>query len=194
MNVLVIGGTGPTGPLIVNGLVERSHRVTILHTGRHEVDTLPPTSTVPHIHADPFDRDSFTQAIAGRTFDVVFAMYGRLRMIVELLIGHTPRLISIGGVPVYPGFSEDTDRVPAGMRLGACEDDAFNPARFAEPRHSRDNPAPNDRVDNVRKIIESERLIVADGGRSVETAAYVENVAHAVLLAVDRLDASAGRV
>src|SRR5215510_8577239 len=105
MDILVIGGTGPTGPYIVGGLVERGHRVTILHTGRHEVDTLPP---VPHIHADPFDEDSFTTAIAGRTFDVVFAMYGRLRMIVEVLVGRTPRLFTIGGVPVYPGFSNDT--------------------------------------------------------------------------------------
>ena len=36
MDILVIGGTGPSGPLIVNGLVERGHSVTILHTGRHE--------------------------------------------------------------------------------------------------------------------------------------------------------------
>ena len=60
MDVLVIGGTGPTGPHIVNGLVARDHRVTILHTGRHEVAALPPPELVPHIHADPFDRDSFT--------------------------------------------------------------------------------------------------------------------------------------
>ena len=37
MDILVIGGTGPSGPLIVNGLVERGHSVTILHTGRHEI-------------------------------------------------------------------------------------------------------------------------------------------------------------
>jgi hypothetical protein len=37
-------------------------------------------------------------------------------------------------------------------------------------------------------------LILADGGRTVESAAYVENVAQAVLLAVDHFDVSAGRV
>ena len=37
---LVIGGTGPTGPLIVNGLTRRGYKVTILHTGRHETDLI----------------------------------------------------------------------------------------------------------------------------------------------------------
>jgi nucleoside-diphosphate-sugar epimerase len=67
VKVLVIGGTGPTGPYIVNGLVERGHRVTILHTGRHELDALPPSEVVPHIHADPFDHGSFTAAIHSRS-------------------------------------------------------------------------------------------------------------------------------
>jgi nucleoside-diphosphate-sugar epimerase len=67
MDILVIGGTGPSGPLIVNGLHERGHQVTILHTGKHEVDTLPPQSAVPHIHADPFDEASFRDGIGGRT-------------------------------------------------------------------------------------------------------------------------------
>lgn len=50
MRVLVIGGTGPTGPHIVNGLLERGHDVTILHTGGHETDAIP--ERVPHIHTD----------------------------------------------------------------------------------------------------------------------------------------------
>ena len=50
---LVIGGTGPTGPYVVNGLAERGYKVTILHTGRHETDLLGPE--IEHIHTDPFD-------------------------------------------------------------------------------------------------------------------------------------------
>ena len=38
MNALVLGGTGPTGPYIVNGLLERGYRVTIMHGGFHEVE------------------------------------------------------------------------------------------------------------------------------------------------------------
>ena len=37
MKVLVVGGTGPTGPAIVAGLEARGHEVTICHTGSHEV-------------------------------------------------------------------------------------------------------------------------------------------------------------
>jgi nucleoside-diphosphate-sugar epimerase len=233
MRILVIGGTGPTGPYIVNGLVERGHQVTIFHTGRHEVDSLPPESVVPHIHADPFDLDSTSAALDGQTFDAVFAMYGRLRMLVDYLVGKTPRLFSIGGVPVYPGFANDVDRFPDGMRFPSGEDDAYPPLgngkSLADPAQRADN-----RSDKVRKIIESEArvfdrhpaathfrypyiygahqvvpkewpvvkraldgrktLILADGGRTVESAAYVENVAQAVLLAVDHIDTSAGRV
>lgn len=234
LDILVIGGTGPTGPFVVNGLVQRGHRVTILHTGRHEVDTLPPVSVVPHLHADPFDEASFRGAIDGRTFDVVFAMYGRLRMLVDVLVGRTPRLFSIGGVPVYPGFANDDDRVPTGMRFPSGEDHAFAPAGSYDEASIEAIAGRGGRSDKVAKIVQSEamvfdrhpqathfrypyiygpnqvvprewsvvkraldgrrQLIVADGGRTVESSAFVENVAHAVLLAVDHVDRSAGRV
>ena len=45
---LVVGGTGPTGPHIVNGLLERGYQVAILHTGAHESDEIP--ASVEHIH------------------------------------------------------------------------------------------------------------------------------------------------
>jgi len=233
MRILVIGGTGPTGPFIVNGLVDRGHQVTIFHTGRHEVDTLPPVEVVPHIHGDPFDADSVAACLDGQTWDVVFAMYGRLRMLVEYLVGKTPRLFSIGGVPVYPGFANDVDRFPDGMRFPSGEDDAYPPLGHASSLSDPSKRADN-RSEKVAKIIQSEAmvfdrhpdathfrypyiygphqvvpkewaivkraldgrrpLILADGGRTVESSAYVENVAAAVLAAVDRIDVSAGRV
>lgn len=233
MRILVIGGTGPTGPFIVNGLVERGHQVTIFHTGRHEVDSLPSMDVVPHIHGDPFDLDSTSACLGNQTWDAVFAMYGRLRMLVEFLKGKTPRLFSIGGVPVYPGFANDVDRYPDGMRFPSREQDAYPPlgqgSSLTDPSQRADN-----RSEKVAKIIQSEAmvfdqhpdathfrypyiygphqvvpkewavvkraldgrrpLILADGGRTVESAAYVENVAGAVLAAVDHIDRSAGRV
>ena len=50
---LVVGGTGPTGPHIVNGLIDRELDVSILHTGAHESPAIP--EAVEHIHTDPFD-------------------------------------------------------------------------------------------------------------------------------------------
>ena len=82
---LVIGGTGPTGPLIVNGLTRRGYKVTILHTGRHETDLI--SDEVEHIHTNPFDRNASADAINTRTFDLGVVMYGRLRDLVELLAG-----------------------------------------------------------------------------------------------------------
>ena len=218
MDVLVIGGTGPSGPLIVNGLVDRGHRVTILHTGRHEVDTLPPQSVVPHIHADPFDETSFRAGIGAQTFDVVFAMYGRLRMTTEVLVGRTPRLFSIGGVPVYRGFGNAADNVPAGMRLPSREDDAgigeesaekirkiWASERMVFERHPDATHfrypyiyGPNQVIPRewpiVRRALDRRpHLIVADSGLTIMSAAFVGNAAHAVLLAVDQIDRSAGR-
>ncbi len=56
MKALVIGGTGPTGPFLVQGLLHRGYDVTILHRGTHEVAEIPPE--VEHIHADPHFRDT----------------------------------------------------------------------------------------------------------------------------------------
>lgn len=216
VKTLVIGGTGPTGPSIVNGLVDRGHEVTILHTGRHEVDTIP--ADLEHIHTDPFDEEQFVDSIAGRNFDLVFAMYGRLRSIAKVLVGRTPRLFSIGGIPVYRGFGDFSSVFPHGMRVPSREDDDL---------------AGPESAPKIAKIIESEQLvfdlhpdathfrypyiygpnqvlprewplvkraldkrphvILSDSGRTLFTSIYAENVAHAVLLAVDKLDISAGQ-
>ena len=57
-----------------------------------------------HLHADPFDAQSLREALRGARFDVTYAMYGRLRMIADVLTGHTGRVISVGGVPAYRGW------------------------------------------------------------------------------------------
>ena len=110
---LVIGGTGPTGPLIVNGLTRRGYKVTILHTGRHETDLI--SDEVEHIHTNPFDRNASAEAIGTRTFDLGVVMYGRLRDLVELLAGKIGHLVTIGGVGVYHGFANPDDLFPEGL-------------------------------------------------------------------------------
>ena len=49
---LVVGGTGPTRPHVVGGLVARGFAVTMLHTGRYERDEI--SDVVEHVHTDPF--------------------------------------------------------------------------------------------------------------------------------------------
>ena len=218
MDILVIGGTGPTGPHIVNGLVDRGHTVTILHTGRHEVDTIP--AHLEHIHTDPFDEDAFRSSIEGRNFDVVFAMYGRLRSIVKVLVGRTPRLFSIGGVPVYSGFAEPATEFPEGLSIPAYEDgptvnderSGAKPLKIAESEeltfslhpdatHFRypyiygpNQVLPREWTLVKRALDGRRRIIMPDGGLTVMTSAFVENATSAVLLAVDHIDASAGEI
>jgi nucleoside-diphosphate-sugar epimerase len=103
---LVIGGTGPTGPAVVRGLVERGHQVSVLHTGQHEVDFGLPG--VEHIHEDPHFAETLERGIDGRTFDIVVAQYGRLRVVSEVLAGRTGRLIAIGGATgIYAGDDDE---------------------------------------------------------------------------------------
>ncbi len=51
MNILVVGGTGITGPSVVRRLVELGHRITVYHSGEHEAD-LPDEV---HVHR-PYER------------------------------------------------------------------------------------------------------------------------------------------
>jgi nucleoside-diphosphate-sugar epimerase len=91
---LVIGGTGPTGPLVVDGLTDRGYDVTILHGGQHEAEFRRP---VRHIHEDPHFEEPLRRGLGTETYDLVIAQYGRLRVIADVLAGRTGRLIAIGG-------------------------------------------------------------------------------------------------
>ena len=99
VKALVVGGTGPTGPHVVNGLLDRGFEVSILHTGAHESPEIP--AQVEHIHTDPFDSEKTSQALGSRTFDLAIVMYGRLRELANLLVGKAGKLVSVGGVPAY---------------------------------------------------------------------------------------------
>jgi nucleoside-diphosphate-sugar epimerase len=92
---LFIGGTGPTGPTIVQGLAARGFDVTIMHGGLHETDL--GVSGVHHIHEDPHFREGLERGLADSTWDLVIASYGRLRVIAEYFAGRTGRLVAIGG-------------------------------------------------------------------------------------------------
>jgi nucleoside-diphosphate-sugar epimerase len=120
-SVLLIGGSGPTGPLIAAGLTERGHQVTVLHRGVHEAAQ---TAGLEHIHADPHFAGPLRDATAGRTFDVVVATYGRLAAVTEAVGDRCGRLVAVTGAPVYRGWFGPHHRPPLGMRLRAQETDA----------------------------------------------------------------------
>jgi nucleoside-diphosphate-sugar epimerase len=218
LKALVIGGTGPTGHLIVNGLVLRGFQVAMLHSGRHELDEIPPT--IEHIHADPFSEEALGSALGKRTFDLTIATYGRLRRIAEIMVGRTCRFISIGGVPAYRGYMNPTVLNPQGLPVPTPEQADLVPLENEDPkgwrvaqteeavfRHHPDavhfrypflygpyQVAPREWC-VVRRIIDGRKtIILPEDGLSLNHSAYVANAAHAVLLGVDNPAAANGQI
>jgi nucleoside-diphosphate-sugar epimerase len=218
---LVVGGTGPTGPHIVEGLVGRGYDVVVLHSGVHEVDF---ESPVEHVHVDPNFKEPLEEGMAARKWwDLIVFSYGRLRLGVEAAKGRTGRFIAIGGM--NPASSTD----PRVGRLGhpvnvheehlVAANDLVNSkiaTRMTEARdalfaaHAEGHydvtylsypanvygpraPGPREWC-VIRRILDGRRaLIVPDGGVAVIPRGFGPNVANAVLLAVEQPGASAGR-
>jgi nucleoside-diphosphate-sugar epimerase len=220
-SALVIGGTGPTGPGVVDGLLQRGFEVAILHGGQHEVD-LPPE--VRHIHTDPHWPDTLRDALGRESFDVVVAQYGRLAVSAEVLAGRTDRMIAVGGAhgslahegdprwgplgrPAMPGeddehLERDAARGTLALKMAAAEQALFDAHRagafqatlLAYPVvYGPRQVAPHEWC-IVRRLLDGRRrIVVADGGIRLESRLFTQHAVHAVLLAVDRPEAAAGQ-
>jgi nucleoside-diphosphate-sugar epimerase len=215
-NALLIGGTGPTGPSIARGIEARGFDLTILHTGKHELAEL---DHLEHIHTNPFDGDALGAAIGDRMFDVVVVTYGRLRMIAELFAERCEQFISIGGVPAHRGFFNPDRYDPPGMPVPigedgplSDEDDDGKSYRIARTEqivfeliptatHFRypwvygpRQPAPREWCFVRRALDRRPFVIVPDGGLTLLSAGYTENLAGFVHAAIDRPEAAAGHI
>jgi nucleoside-diphosphate-sugar epimerase len=220
MKALVVGGTGPSGPFLVNGLLKRGYDVTVLHGGQHEVEFDQP---VEHIHADPHFDETLNPVLEGRTFDLAVATYGRIRLIAEAMKRKTSRLLSVSGGayawhtdprwgPMGPHanlvegrslVADDPEvryfsyliwkteqMVLEGQREGHYQAAVFRYPPLYGPRAPQ-----NIEWSVVRRLLDGRRqIIVGDGGHALRSRAYAENAAHAVLLAVDQPGASAGQI
>lgn len=218
---LVVGGTGPTGPGVVAGLLGRGYAVTILHGGQHEV---PLPAEVEHVHTDPHWPETLAAGLGHRTFDLVVAQYGRLAVTAQVLAGRTERMIAVGGAhgslahpadprwgalgrPAAPSedaehLERDPDRGKLAVKMAAAEDalfaahaaGAFAATLLAYPVvYGPRQVAPHEWC-IVRRILDGRRrIVVADGGVRLESRLYTEHAVHAVLLAVDRPEAASGR-
>ena len=217
-SALVIGGTGPTGHYIVNGLLQRGFDVAILHTGRHEVDEIP--DHVEHIHTNPFDEAALKDAIGDRTWDLTIATYGRLRRVCEIFAGRTGKFISIGGGPAYRGYMNAPAFDPPGMRVPTAEQDpkvrseaedgkgfrVLNSEAAVFEHHpeathfrypyiyGKYQIAPRE-WPIVRRILDRRPFIILpEDGLSLSHFGGAANMAHAVLLAVDHAEAAKGQI
>lgn len=55
-HALIVGGTGLSGPLLVNGVCERGYTVAVLHRGTQEIPEIGPD--IENIHADSHFRET----------------------------------------------------------------------------------------------------------------------------------------
>lgn len=104
MKILIVGGAGVTGSVIVQQLLKEGCDVTVLGRGQRP---LPFGDKVKTLVADPYAKDSIAPVLEGKQFDAAIVTYGRLRYVAQALVGHTSRLISVGGAaPIYKGWGD----------------------------------------------------------------------------------------
>lgn len=222
--VLVIGGTGPTGPHLLQGLLDRGYQTTIFHRGTHEPPGLP---EVEHIHGDPHFRETIADAIGAREFDVVLAMYGRIRYLADAFANRCGRFIGVGGIPVYRDLLNPAGAHPFGMQVPSSEtaplnldpgdsdairfghliytterhvldlgeQGAFNASYFRYPAiYGPRQPNPMDWSVIKRVLDGREFMILPDAGLTLTARCAARNAAEHLLLALDRPEASKNQV
>ncbi len=219
MKALVIGGTGPSGPHIVNGLIDRGYEVSVLHGGQHETEFIQP---VEHIHTDPHFVETLEQSLSGRRFDLTIATYGRIRLIGDVIKGKTERLITISGGMLYAPrtdprwgpmgapsvISEDSPLMdnPDGPRLPymiwfteqsilkAHNEGHYNATIFRYPQVYGPQAPANPEWSIVKRVLASREHIIVSSGRAIGRRSFGQNAAHAVLLGVDKPLESSGQI
>lgn len=147
---LLIGGTAATGGPIANELRARGYAVTIYHRGTHELEAL---QDLEHIHGDPHQSEAIRRDLAGRSWDVTIATYGRVRLLAQELRGRTGHFVSVSGMPVV------------GMVPGV-------PTREDHPRESQEH-APVGLRGLLPRIAETECDVIAANGRGDFAATVV---------------------
>ena len=219
---LVIGGTGPTGPHIVNGLIDRGYETSILHRGTHDSDLIP--AHVGRIIGDPHFKETLSEALGDRRFDLIVATYGRIRYVAEVVAEHTDRLITVGGSPGYRGTRQPDRLFPWGLQVPLPEDapqvateeefrfgylTRISELAVLEHHEAGDYAATHLRYPLIygprqlvpmewrvmRRVLDGREIVVLpDDGHILFSRGYAVNMAHAVLLAADDPAASGGKI
>jgi nucleoside-diphosphate-sugar epimerase len=105
MRILVIGGTGFSGPYTVRRLHAMGHEVTVFHSGQHEAD-LPPE--VRHIHGGRRRLPEFTEEFKCLAPDVVLHMVAHTEQDAQTAMsvfrGIARRAVAISSIDVYLNY------------------------------------------------------------------------------------------
>jgi len=215
-NALVVGGTGPTGVPIVNGLLSRGYDVTIFHTGAHPVVF---DGEVERLIGDPRDRDEIASTLGDREWNLAVCTSGRLKAVARQLANRVGRLVAVTGQPVYAGSMRPTPegRLPLPVpesapvqrdapgytgKVAEGEDQLLAQhgdgdfeaviVRYPGVYGPRSHLAHEWAI--VRRILDGRPFaILPQGGTTYFQRGYVENLARLVLLAAE-VPAAAGLV
>ena len=223
MKALVIGGTGPTGPHLINGLLERGYQVSMLNRGSRDSSRIP--AEVERIVADPHFAETLAEQLHGRTFDVALATYGRLRIVADLLADKVGQLITVGGPPSYRGMHDPDALTPTGLPIATPEDaakvDSIEEHRFGYLVHQAEQTVMDIHASGrtsathfrypvvygpgqvrptmvwlvMRRCLDKrDFMVLPEAGLSLVSRGYERNMAHCLLLAVDKPEAAAGQI
>ncbi len=105
MRILVLGGTGLTGPFIVRELIASGHDVVIFHRGETETDILP---EVPHIHGQREHVADFLADFKRLAPDVILDMLPHndrdASVVMDAFRGVAARVVGISSQDVYRAY------------------------------------------------------------------------------------------
>src|SRR5688572_29217020 len=107
LSIVVIGGTGFTGPEQVEYALERGHRVTVINRNRTRPDFFKGKGQVEQLVGD---LNADMSALKGRTFDAVLDLPTTapiwVRNVAQYLKGNTKHYTFISTISVYPDNSK----------------------------------------------------------------------------------------
>lgn len=193
----------------MQALLGRGYEVTIYHRGLHEPAGLP---DVEHIHGDPHFADTIERDLAGRRWDLAVAMYGRIRLLAQALIGKTERLITISGSPAarpspwlpihesdgYPDpGNRMVDRIVETERAVLRGDSAGHYAAtvIRYPYVYGPLSLMPEEWSVIKRVMDGRRRwVLPGGGMAIVNRCATQNAVHMIGLAVDRPEVAAGQV
>jgi nucleoside-diphosphate-sugar epimerase len=152
MRVLVVGGTGFSGPHVVRRLIDMGHEITLFHRGQTEAD-LP--ESVQHIPGDRERLRDFADEFVHFAPQVVLDLVARTeehgRRVMEVFTGVAQRVVAISSQDVYRAYGR-----MIGIELGSIE-----PIPLTERSPLRQKLYPyRERVNSDRRLYDYEKILV----------------------------------
>jgi len=221
-SVLLVGGSGPTGPHVIQGLHDRGYDITVFHRGKHDP---PDTVEIEHVHGDPHFRETIDESLGTREFDLVIAAYGRVKYLAAAFANRTEKFISMSGTPRYVGYSDPWRTIPFGTPIPIREDAPLVTEMDAEG--SRALIFGQKIVEGENAVFESHKngtvlvypvvygprnitpwewsvikrvqdgrtqIVLPEGGMAIHRRGASRNMAEMVMRVIDHPDVSAGQV